>query len=115
MKLVPIDIFSFFSCSSLAQNCTIIDGLAVNCLDQHNRKQGYWKEIQKELISTVHSGYGSVDGCQRKDVFNFYLLADGNFLNDKKTGVWNYYVLWTKLEDKFKIVEKEIHYLPTGE
>lgn len=100
-----------FTCSiSFAQTCDTIDGLIVNCIDINGNKQGYWK-IQDNIIDQkIYSGLGSKEGCRSTENFHYEIKADGNYLNNNKNGLWNYY----KKNDHIVVIEKTVIYKENG-
>ena len=72
--------------------------------DDHRLRQGQWKdyEVSKDFVYTMSKG-------KPKQVFgNFLLYGEGEFIDNKRTGVWKFYVI----EDKSfkKILQKQVNF-----
>jgi len=97
------------SAYSTGQSCDTINGRIMNCTDSLGLKQGYWELRNKVVLGHGYSGYGSKGGCQYYEHAEYYLRANGAYLNSKEIGSWGYYS-----GDHGERLEKEITYWLNG-
>jgi hypothetical protein len=107
MKQAFMIFFVLTELISFGQTSDTIDGQVVNCVDKKGLKQGYWLERKKILLLSGYSGYGSEKGCQYFEKNKYILSSEGLYIDDKKTGLWNYY---DNLNNERGDIEKKIIY-----
>ena len=73
------------------QACDTIDGKLINCTDTAGLRQGYWELTKKKILVSGYHGLGSDEGCGYIEKAEFYLLAKGEYKDNRKIGTWEYY------------------------
>jgi len=76
----------------------IIDGKRINQYDDQGNKRGYWKFNDFDIIRGVVPVDGNYVNDKKEGIWNEYydngeLMTKGNYTNDKKDGVWEFYFL----------------------
>lgn len=104
MTFILTRVFSF------GQSCDTIEGRIFNCTDAKGKKNGIWKVQRKILNLSRHSGLGSKGGCKYFEYFRYETLAEGLYSDNKKTGIWKYYMD----NGDMNYVEKEVTYNKNG-
>lgn len=97
-----------FSKVSFGQTCDTLVDKRRNHTDSNGLKQGYWLEKQKVILSTSYSGLGSAEGCIYSENANYFIAAEGCYLDNKRIGKWQLYNNNTHLIS----VDREITYFP---
>jgi len=87
------------------KNFEIINGDTVNYKSDDNIKNGYW--IYYKVGLRAHSDFGNPDDyVEYKDYL--YLISEGNYVNNKKVGLWKFYSDYKTYETQY--VEKTVIY-----
>ena len=76
-RLITLIVLSFMAVSVFAQSFEVLNGDTINVRDASNEKQGWWKIYNTD---GKYKGYGTSD-----------LVEEGEYLDNKKTGVWTKY------------------------
>lgn len=97
------------SLTTYGQTCDTINEKLINCVDTNGLRQGYWELTKKKILVSGHGGLGSKEGCRYFEKAEYYPLAKGEYLNDKKIGTWEYY-----LGDKSAHLTRKITYFKNG-
>jgi hypothetical protein len=97
------------SLTTFGQTCDTINGEVINCVDTNGLRQGHWELTKKKILVSGHGGLGSKEGCRYFEEAEYYPLAKGEYVNDKKIGTWEYYS-----GDKSGRLERKIRYNGDG-
>ena len=91
MRRLLIIPYILASLASSGQSCETIDGQTINCSDNINQKQGFWKERKIILTYCSYSCFGNNNGCKYKEENVYVTLAEGEYKDNKKIGKWKFY------------------------
>jgi hypothetical protein len=109
MKNLLFILCLFFSLSLFGQVCDTVNGDLINCVDSNGLRQGFWELKRENTLFSSYTGLGSKEGCLYSKNAEYFLLARGEYKDDKKTGSWEYY-----FGNKVAILERRVSYNKDG-